>query len=59
MYKDCHIIDDDDGDEDDVFHLIFYLFFVACLTSLLSALPYMLSCELCVDGAWSSVIVIH
>lgn len=55
MYKDCHIIDDD-GDGDDVFHLILYLFLY--LIALLSALPYMLSCELCVDGAWSSVIVI-
>lgn len=40
------IIDDGDEDDDDVFHLILYLF----LYQLLSASPYMLSREFRVDG---------
>ncbi len=35
----------------------FYLFLY--LTRLLFVLPYLFSCEFCVDGVWSSVIVIH
>lgn len=49
--------DEDDNDDDDAFNFVFYLFLY--LIQLLFVLPYLFSCEFCVDGVWSSMIVIR